>query len=384
MTHVVSSAIRTGDLSSWLEIDGASFESNIREVTHLLNGRARLCAVIKSDAYGHGADLLMPALVASGVPYIGVGSNREARIARCHGYGGKLLRVRAAAPQEIAAALDYEVEELVSDPQSAWEISRIAAVAGRKIRVHLDINSSGISRHSLDVSSPSGRASAVAILGYPQLEPAGIMTHFPLDDGRHIEAGLARFEDDARYILRAANVPREQVLLHAANSFATLNVHSSWLDMVRTGALLYGDSDPRHATYRRCLAFKARIGSVNTYPAGSKVGYGHTHTLSAASTLATVTAGYGDGYRRALGRGGTVLLRGVRVPVVDAISMNSMVVDVSSLEGVRPGEEVVLFGRQGAAEITVGELESANHGILADLYTVWAKDSRILKPGGDM
>lgn len=213
-------------------------------------------------------------------------------IARSHGYAGKLLRVRAAAPQEIAAALEYEVEELVADPQSAWEISRIAATAGRRVRVHLHINSSGISRHSLEVSSAPGRASAVAILGYPQLEPAGIVTHFPLDDVSHIKAGLARFEDDARCILHAANVPGEQVLLHAAaNSFATLNVHSSWLDMVRTGAVLYGDSDPRHTIYRRCLAFKARIGSVNTYPAGTKVGYRHTHTLSAASRLATVTAG---------------------------------------------------------------------------------------------
>lgn len=384
MTQLVAPVVRTEDLSSWLEIDGAAFESNIRQVGSLLQDNASVCAVIKSDAYGHGADLLMPVLVDSGVPYIGVGSNREAAVARSHGYTGKLLRVRAAAPQEIAAALEYGIEELVADPQSAWEISRIAAAAGRSIRVHLDINSSGISRHSLDVSSPLGRASAVAILSQPQLEPAGIMTHFPLDDVSHIEAGVARFKDDATYILRAANVPREQVLLHAANSFATLNVRSSWLDMVRTGALLYGDSDPRHPKYQRCLTFKARIGSVNSYPAGSKIGYGHTHTLQVASKLATVTAGYGDGYRRALGKGGNVLVRGSRVPVVDAISMNSMVVDVSSLEDVRPGEEVVLFGRQGDAEITPLELESANRGILADLYTVWAKDSRILMSGTNM
>lgn len=384
MTQLVAPAVRTEDLSSWLEIDGAAFESNIREVGSLLQDSASVCAVIKSDAYGHGADLLMPALVDSGVPYIGVGTNREAGIARSHGYTGKLLRVRAAAPQEIAAALEYGIEELVADPQSAWEISRIAAAAGRRLRVHLDINSSGISRHSLDVSSALGRASAAAILSHPQLEPAGIMTHFPLDDVSHIEAGVARFIEDATSILRAANVPREQVLLHAANSFATLNVRSSWLDMVRTGALLYGDSDPRHPNYQRCLAFKARIGSVNSYPAGSKIGYGHTHTLSVASKLATVTAGYGDGYRRALARGGNVLLRGSRVPVVDAISMNSMVVDVSSLQDVRPGEEVVLFGRQGDAEITSLELESANRGILADLYTVWAKDSRILTSGANM
>ncbi|UVJ41177.1 alanine racemase [Arthrobacter sp. CJ23] len=378
MLHSGPPAPRTDNLASWVEVDGEAFEFNVRAVQELLRDRAGLCAVIKSDGYGHGAELLVPSLVRSGVPYIGVGSNTEAGIARSHGYTGKLLRVRAAAPQEIAAAVGYGVEELVADPQSAWEISRIAAAAGRVVRIHLDINSSGISRHSLDVSSALGRASAAGILSHRNLELAGIMTHFPLDDIGDIEAGLGRFLEQAMSILRAANVPREQVLLHAANSYATLNVPATWLDMVRTGALLYGDSDLRHPGYRRCLAFKARIGSVNSYPAGSKVGYGHLHTLRCEARLATVTAGYGDGYRRALAVGGSVLVRGQRVPVVDAVSMNSMVVDVSDVPDVCPGDEVVLFGRQGSQEITVDELESANGNILADLYTVWAGGSRVL------
>ncbi|MFI2564667.1 alanine racemase [Paenarthrobacter sp. NPDC018779] len=380
--HPLPLAPGTHQLSSWVEVDGAAFESNVREIQELVRNRAKLCAVIKSDAYGHGAGLLMPFLARSGVPYIGVGSNLEAHIARRHGYTGKLMRVRAAAPQEIAAAVVYGVEELVADPQSAWEISRIAAAAGQTIRIHLDINSSGISRHSLDVSTALGRASAVGMLSHRHLELAGIMTHFPLDDVEDIEAGLARFLEQALSILLAANVPRELVLLHAANSFATLNVPATWLDMVRTGALLYGDSDPRHSNYLRCLAFKARIGSVNSYPAGSKVGYGHLHTLQSESRLATVTAGYGDGYRRALAKGGSVLVRGQRVPVVDAVSMNSMVVDVSNVADVCPGDEVVLFGRQGSEEITVDQLESATGSILADLYTVWAAGSRVLAAEG--
>ncbi|MCF3138670.1 alanine racemase [Paenarthrobacter sp. AR 02] len=376
--QVVNHQPRIENLASWLEINGNAFESNVRTVLGMLQDRAMLCAVVKSDAYGHGAGLLIPFLVRLGVPYIGVGSNSEAEAARANGYTGRLLRVRAAAPQEIAAAMAHDVEELVADPQSAWEMSRIAAETGRKIRIHLDINSSGMSRHSLDVSSPLGRASAVAVVGHPQLELAGIMTHFPLDDVEHIEQGLSRFKAESMAVLRLAKVPRSQVLLHTANSFATLNAPATWLDMVRTGAVLYGDSDPSHPGFRRCLAFKARIGSVNHYPAGSRVGYGHTHTLQSDSKLATVTAGYGDGYRRALGVGGSVVVRGQRVPVVDAISMNSMVIDVSAVLEARPGDEVVLFGSQNGAEISVGELESANRGILADLYTVWAKDSRVL------
>jgi alanine racemase len=381
MTVKETLSAETDDLSSWLEIDGAAFSENVRSMLGMLQGRANLCAVIKSDAYGHGADLLLPFLVASGVPYIGVGANAEAGLARAHGFTGRLLRVRAAAPQEIKAGLRHGIEELVADPRSAWEMSRIADGEGQSLRVHLDINSSGISRHSLDVSSPDGLASAVEIISHPQLELAGIMTHFPQDDVDHVAHALDRFKAESSAVLHAAGIPRHDVLLHAANSYTTLNVPAAWLDMVRTGAALYGDSDPRHAMFRRCMTFKARIGSVNSYPAGSSVGYGLTHTLARDSRLATVTVGYGDGYRRSLGRRGHVLVRGQRVPVVDIISMNSMVVDVSAVKHVRPGDEVVLFGGQDGGTVSVGELEAANAAILADLYTVWANRSRVLAAG---
>ena len=133
----------------------------------MIDGRALLCAVVKSHAYGHGAELLLPSLVRLGVPFIGVGSNEEAAIARRCGFEGRILRVRAAAPQEIRAGLSHDIEELVADPQSAWAIHDIAAEAGTLIRIHLDINSSGISRHSLDVSTALGQASAVEIVEPP-------------------------------------------------------------------------------------------------------------------------------------------------------------------------------------------------------------------------
>ncbi|MFC8039332.1 alanine racemase [Paenarthrobacter sp. NPDC057355] len=385
MTQTVQQASPTDKFSNWLEVDGGAFQGNVRSLLAMLDGRALLCAVIKSDAYGHGADVVLPFLVACNVPYIGVGSNAEAGLARAHGFTGKLLRVRAAAPQEVHAGLPFAIEELVADPQSAREMSMIAAAVGQKLQVHLDINSSGISRHSLDVSSKVGMAQATSIANDPHLGLAGIMTHFPCDDPGLIEHGLQRFRVESAAILQSAGLPRSGILLHAANSFSALNVPSAWLDMVRAGAALYGDTDPGHSGFQRCLTFKARVGSVNSYPAGSRVGYGLTYTLEAPSVLATVTVGYGDGYRRALGHRGPghppnhVLLRGRRAPIVDLISMNSMVVDVTDIQGVRPGDEVVLFGRQGDAEISAAQLEAANAGILADLYTVWATGARVSK-----
>ncbi|WP_426978565.1 alanine racemase [Pseudarthrobacter sp. O4] len=375
MQHVGSSIQNVGN---WLEIDAVAFESNVRDVLSMIEDRALLCAVVKSDAYGHGADLLLPSLVRLDVPFVGVGSNEEAATARHCGFKGRILRVRAAAPQEIKAGLEHDIEELVADPQSAWEMRNIAAKAGKTIRIHLDINSSGMSRHSLDVSSTLGRACAVGIVSHPGLELAGIMTHFPNDNNRHIEQALLRFQSQAMTLLHITGTPREDVLLHCADSYAALHVRGSWLDMVRAGAVLYGDSDPTAGQFQRCLTFKSRIASVNSYAAGSRVGYGLTRTLARDSRLASVTAGYGDGYRRALARQGNVLVRGRRAAIVDVVSMNSMVVDVTDIADLSPGDEVVLFGRQGSAEITPAGLETANSAILADLYTVWAGGHRVL------
>jgi alanine racemase len=372
------------NVGNWLEIDAVAFESNVRDVLSVIDDRALLCAVVKSDAYGHGADLVLPSLVRLDIPFVGVGSNEEAAVARRCGFEGRILRVRAAAPQEIKAGLDQDIEELVADPESAWEMRNIAAEAGKPIRIHLDINSSGMSRHSLDVSSTLGRACAVGIVSHPWLQLAGIMTHFPKDNNRHIEQVLLRFHSQAMTLLQLTGTRREDVLLHCANSYAALHVPGSWLDMVRAGAVLYGDSDPAAGQFQRCLTFKARIASVNSYAAGSKVGYGLTRTLTRDSRLASVTAGYGDGYRRALACQGSVLVHGRRAAIVDLVSMNSMVVDVTDIADVSPGDEVVLFGRQGSEEITPAELETANSAILADLYTVWAGGRRILVSPEDM
>lgn len=382
LIHPVRSSVQNA--GSWLEIDAAAFESNVRNLLSMIDGQALLCAVVKSHAYGHGADLLLPSLVRLGVPFVGVGSNEEAAIARRCGFEGRILRVRAAAPQEVEAGLRHDIEELVADPQSAWEMHRIASKAGKMVRIHLDINSSGISRHSLDVSSAQGRTSAVEIVSHRGLHLAGIMTHFPTDENSYIETALLHFQSQALMLLQLTGTPREDVLLHCASSYAALHVPGSWLDMVRAGAVLYGDSEPASGTFQRCLAFKARIASINSYAAGTKVGYGLTRTLGRDSRLASVTAGYGDGYRRALAREGGVLVRGRRAAIVDVGSMNSMVVDVTDMAEASPGDEVVLFGRQGGVEIAPAELEAANSAILADLYTVWAQGNRVLVNGEDM
>ncbi|MET3922814.1 alanine racemase [Arthrobacter sp. UYEF20] len=149
------------DVGSWLEIDGAAFEANVRNLPSMIDDRALLCAVVKSNAYGHGADLLLPFLVRLGVPFIGVGSNEEADTARRCGFEGRILRVRAAAPQEIKAGLRHDIEELIADPQSAWEIHKIATDAGKVV--------ASTSTSTLPGSAGTASMSRPHLAGHPRL-----------------------------------------------------------------------------------------------------------------------------------------------------------------------------------------------------------------------
>ena len=161
------------------------------------------------------------------------------------------------------------------------------------------------------------------------------------------------------------------MLLHAANSFALQHIPDSHLDMVRPGGALYGYGGTPKPPFVHVASFRTRVASVQAYPAGSTVSYDRTSTLARDSLLANLPVGYSDGYRRAYSNRGSVLVRGQRAPVLGRVTMNTTMVDVTGIPGVEPGDEVVLFGRQGGDEITQAEIEEVTGVILADQYSVW-------------
>lgn len=381
-TFEVGSAEHLG-ANAWVEIDQAAFQHNVRGLQTLLDGESQICAVMKANAYGHGIANLMPAVIAMGIPCVGVASNEEARQARESGFEGRLMRVRNATPEEIRGAFAHEVEELFGDLSAAREASRLAGEAGVTLRYHLGLNAGGMARNGLELATPSGRDEALALVALPHLEIVGIMTHFAFEEADVVREGLAHFHEQAGWMIDAAGLEREALTLHAANSFATLEVPEARLDMVRPGGILYGDL-PDYPQFHPVMAFKTRVASVNDYPAGSGVGYDNVRLLERDSLLANLPVGYSDGYRRALSDTTHVLIQGQRVPVLGRVSMNTTMVDVTDLPEVSPGDEVVLYGRQGEGRITQEELEDANGALLADLYTVWGNSNpQILRPADD-
>jgi alanine racemase len=367
--------------NAWMEIDRKLFEENVRTLQARLSGTTQLCAVMKADAYGHGIALLMPSIVALNVPCVAIASNDEARTAREQGFSGRLIRVRTATPSEVEDALPFGLEELVGSLAHARIVSDIGGKHGRTIPLHLALDSRGMSRNGLAVHTAQGQTEALEILRLPHLKLAGLMTHFPVEEREDVLRVLATFKEGAGWLIENGHLDKSKLTLHSANSFATLEVPESHLDLVRVGGALYGDTLTKYPEFKWIMQFKSRVASVNSYPAGSTVSYDRTFTLKRDSKLANIPMGYSDGYGRVLSNRGHVLIRGQRCPIVGRVTMNTFMVDVTDIPEVQPGDEVVLFGKQGASEITREQLEQLAGTILVEMYTAWGNTNpRILKP----
>lgn len=354
-----------------VEVDRAAIESNLRHVlAEMGGGSPEVCAVLKSDAYGHGIEHVLPLMLAAGVPAVGIVSNSEARLIRDLGFHGRILRVRAATPAEAREALPLAVEEWLGGAAHARALAGVAEAAGESIPVHLALNSTGLSKESLDLGASGAEAELAGIVASGGLDVRGIAAHFPREDARDVREGLSAFRADADRVLEALGPDRAAgVQRHCATSFAALEVPESRLELVRIGAALYGDSSAAAPWQRSAMRIVSEISTVCRYPAGRTVGYERRHRLDAETRIATVPLGYGDGIPRALGGRGRALVGGRHVPIVDHLAMNTLAIDVTDVPGAGPGDEVVLLGRQGDAELDGAALELASGQIAAATYT---------------
>lgn len=356
----------------WIEVDVPAIAHNVAVVQRALGPRTHLCGVVKADAYGHGVDLVLPVLMHAGITTIGITSNEEAHRARALGFRGRIMRLRTALRDEIEDAVPADVEEWAGGLAHSREIDAAARARGRRIPVHVSINSTGLSRDGVDLGSDRGRTELAEIGRLEGLAPIGVSSHFPCEDDEDVAAGAAAFGAQAAEAIallgRAPALER-----HCATSYAALTVPSSRFDLVRVGAALYGDTAARTEGLRPALRLVSRIAAINAYPPGSTVGYDRAHRTTRPARLAVVPLGYADGFHRVLGGRAHALTRGRRVPVVDRLAMNALVLDVTDVAETRIGDEVVLAGDQGSESILGRDLEAASGQIAADLYTGWGR-----------
>jgi alanine racemase len=334
-----------------VEIHLPSLRHNLQEVTRRV-GTAAVLAVVKANAYGHGAVPVSLALLAAGAHQLGVATVEEGLELRDAGVTAPILVMGGV--HDIQTLQRSTLTPVLPSRGAVEAAGRLADPRTAPLRVHLKIDT-GMSRLGL---APDEALALLRSDWPPNLHLEGVMSHLASadePDGRETEQQLARFRAflDA---IRSAGLPVPTA--HIANSAAILKYPSSHLDLVRPGLMLYGyASGPTPSTdLRPVLTWKSRVIQIKKVEKGQPVSYGGTFVASRPSTLAVLPVGYADGYSRALSNKGHALIGGRPAPVVGRVCMDLTVVDVTDHPAVRPGDEAVLLGQQGTAAITANDL----------------------------
>jgi len=342
-------------------VNVAAIERNVARLTAVA-APARMCAVVKADGYGHGAAAAARAAQAGGASWLAVATALEAGELRAAGIEGPLLVLGALTGEELGIALDAGADVVAWREGFAEELVRRGARAG--VHVKLD---TGMGRLGTRDAAEATRV-AEAVAAAPGLRLAGAMTHFATadeDDQAFLRQQLGAFEAWAREL--RARWPG--AILHAANSAATLAEPASHFDMVRCGVAIYGldpfQADAAAHGLEPALELRSYVAEVKRCAPGESAGYGRRFVAERETWLGTIPIGYGDGYRRALTNNAEVVVDGRRVPLVGAVSMDNITVDLGpgEREPVARGTAAVLVGEGVPAEALAARLGTINYEI---------------------
>ena len=351
---------------AWIEIDHAAIRHNLSVVRGLAHGAA-VIGIVKANAYGHGDVAVARTLVAAGVERLGVATVDEAVTLREAGVDAPIVVLWAVGSQEVPTIVARGLEPIVYDRRT---IDLLGSAAGpAPIGVHLKIDT-GLGRQG--AAPDEAVALASAVVGAPGLRLAGTMTHLAVagEDEAATDVQLLRL---ARVLdaMRSAGI--DPGIVHVSASGGILAGHVGPADAIRPGLALYGllpawavDRDPG---LRPALSVRARALNLFDLPAGEALGYGFRFRTPRDTRIATLGIGYGDGWPRLHANNGWVLVRGQRAPIVGAISMDGLTVDVGGVAGVTYDDEFVLIGEQGGARITADEVAAERRTINYEVTT---------------
>ena len=343
---------------TWLEINLPALSGNIRELRRRIGPRRLLYAVVKANAYGHGAELIAPTALEAGVDRLAVAAVNEAISLREAGVRAPVLLLGYTPPELAETILQYDLAVSVYEARAALAFAETAARVGQPLTVHLKVDTG---MHRLGIAPADAPELCAMLSENPDLHLEGIYTHFSTADETDKEYSriqLRRFTTLLQRLTRAGCRPP---IAHAANSAATIDLPEAHLDAVRCGILLYGlspsDEVPAPPQMRPVLSWRARVAQVRSLNTGEPVSYGNTWRAHGPRTVAVIPVGYADGFPRSPRTWKTVLIGGRELPVVGRICMDHAFVDVTELTetgtSVARDDEVVLIGEQHGATISV-------------------------------
>jgi alanine racemase len=343
---------RWGGRSVWAEIDLDALAHNVRALASRA-APAKLYAIVKANAYGHGAVAVGRAVIEAGAAGLGVVCVDEGEELRRAGIDAPVLVVGFTQASEAERVVDLRLTPTVDTMQVALALSRFAAQRGVVQPIHVELES-GLNRHGLELEALVKFAESARTL--PNIEVEGLFTHFAA-----AEEGDRTFTDQQYQALLAASARLPWIpMRHCSASASVLIEPGMALEAVRTGLGIYGyEPAPGCAggiELRRVLALKSRVARIIDVEPGATVGYGRTWRAERRSAIALVMCGYADGFRRALSNRAQVLVRGRRAPIAGRIAMDMCMIDVTDVRGVAPDDEVVIIGSQGGERIDADEL----------------------------
>ena len=340
---------------TYAEIDLGAIAHNIGEIRKVIPASTKFMAVVKANAYGHGAVDVSKAAIGAGADYLSVASLKEAMELREAGISSPLLILSESLPEEAETIVKAEITQTVYTLRLAEALSKTASSLKKTSKVHIKIDT-GMGR--IGATPEEGKSILEKIKKLQNIEVEGVFTHFAKADDRedkYTERQLSSFKQFIRDIESKRNfIP----LKHAANSAATLYHPDTHLDMVRIGLAMYGiypRSNNVKVSLKPALSFKTRIMYLKVVPAGASLSYGCTYKTAKETQIATLPVGYADGYSMVLSNRAEVLIRGRRYPVVGRVCMDMFLVDVGE-DAVETGDEVVLIGSQGRENISADDI----------------------------
>ena len=351
--------------ATWAEIDLRAYANNLEQIKTCVKNGAKLCVVVKADAYGHGAIPCARVAVEHGADYLAVATIGEGIELREAGFTQPILLLGMILPEEAQVVVDADITQVVCTKELAQALSDAAVRLGKTAKVHLKIET-GMGRIGVRPEEAADLASF--IVGLPGLELEGAFSHFAAADMRdksYTKEQLALFEKALAAIeARGITIP----IRHIAESAAILEIPEAHYDMVRVGIIQHGlwpsDEVTHPIALTETMKLYAKVVFLKKLHPGESIGYGRTFVASRESVIATLPIGYADGYIRAYSPEGYVIIKGQRAPIAGRVCMDQVMVDVTDIESVEVGDIALLFGGEALpTDTAAGWLHTINYEV---------------------
>jgi alanine racemase len=356
---------------AWTEIDLGKLRRNLQLIRGDLPKHVRLMAVVKDEAYGHGALDVARIAMEEGAWGFGLSTLEEAMCLRDDDITAPLVLLGERQVPELEWCVAHDLTVCVNEPNNIRTLAKVAAAFNKRVPVHLKIHT-GMSRYGVrwDEALPL----VEMILAEKSLELEGVMTHFAQSDETEktfANLQFSRFNE----VLAALEKKKVHVKLrHSCNSGGYLDLPHAHLDMVRPGILIYGVFPSQVCRQipgiEPVMSVKAKVAGIQKLKPGEVVGYGMRYTAKTERRIAILPIGYGDGFPRVRNEGGA-LIRGKRASLIGGIAMDALMVDITDIPEAQMWDEAVIMGRQGNEEITVRDVAKLKNSVTYDVLTNW-------------